>query len=71
MPSVSKAQQITAAIAENEPEKLYPENKGMANMSKGELHKFASTKRKGLPYKKKSPKYAEYKKQQEKGPGEE
>lgn len=52
MPSVSKSQAIAARIAEHAPEKLSAKNKGMLNMSKGELHKFASTKDKGLPFKK-------------------
>ena len=37
------------AIAEHEPEKLYARNKPAAEMSHKELHKFASTPRKGLP----------------------
>lgn len=49
MPSVSKAQQIAMAIAEHEPDKLYARNKGLKDMSKGQLHDFAATPRKGLP----------------------
>ena len=52
MPSVSKSQRIAAAIAEHNPSQLYDKNKDMAKMGKNELHKFASTKEKGLPYKK-------------------
>ena len=52
MPNKSKAQAIAMRIAEHAPEKLYAKNKGMAKMSHEELHKFASTKTKGLPYKK-------------------
>ena len=37
------------AIAEHEPSKLYGRNKGLKKMSKGDLHDFASTPRKGLP----------------------
>jgi hypothetical protein len=37
------------AIAEHHPEQLNPENKGLLEMSQGELHKFASTPEKGLP----------------------
>lgn len=54
MPAVSKAQRTAAAIAEHHPEQLYERNKGLLGMSKGELHKFASTKEKGLPHKKKA-----------------
>lgn len=49
MPSVSQAQQQEMAIAEHHPEKLKGKNKGLAKMSKEQLHDFASTKRKGLP----------------------
>lgn len=51
MPATSKAQQQLMAIAEHEPGKLYPENKGVAKMGKEELHKFAATPTKGLPKK--------------------
>ena len=51
MPAKSKKQQMAMAIAEHEPEKLYKRNKGLAEMSKGQLHEFASTPRKGLPAK--------------------
>lgn len=49
MPATSKAQQQAMAIAEHAPEKLYSKNKGMLKMTKGQLHDFAATKRKGLP----------------------
>jgi hypothetical protein len=49
MPATSKAQQIAAAIAEHHPDKLYARNRGLASMSKAQLHEFASTKRTGLP----------------------
>ncbi len=49
MPAVSRKQQMVMAIAEHEPSKLYSKNKGLLKMSKGQLHDFASTKRKGLP----------------------
>jgi hypothetical protein len=49
LPAKSKKQAIAMAIAEHEPDKLYPQNKGLLNMSKGQLHDFASTPRKGLP----------------------
>lgn len=52
MPAVSKAQQITAAIAEHHPEKLHARNRGMLSMKPGELHKYASTPRSGLPRRK-------------------
>ena len=49
MPAVSKKQQIAMAIAEHEPEKLYERNKSLKEMSKKQLHDFASTSRKHLP----------------------
>jgi hypothetical protein len=49
MPASSQAQQIAMSIAEHEPGKLYGKNKGMLSMSKGQLHDFAATPRKGLP----------------------
>ena len=52
MPSVSQKQQIAMAIAEKVSEKLYERNKGMKSMSHEQLHDFAATKRKGLPYQK-------------------
>lgn len=51
MPAVSKAQRIAMAIAEHHPEELNAKNKGLLKMSKGQLHDFASTKEKNLPYK--------------------
>ena len=51
MPAVSKKQQQAMAIAEHEPSKLSSKNKGLLKMSKGQLHDFASTPRKGLPSK--------------------
>lgn len=41
------------AIAEHNPRKLYKRNRGLLGMSQGQLHDFASTKEKGLPYRKK------------------
>ena len=52
MSSLSKAQQTVMAIAEHDPEKLYKRNRGLLKMSHQQLHDFASTPRKGLPYKK-------------------
>lgn len=49
MPATSKAQQEAMAIAEHNPGALYSRNKGLLKMSKGQLHDFAATKRKGLP----------------------
>jgi hypothetical protein len=49
MPAVSKKQRRAMAIAEHNPGELYAKNKGLAKMSKSELHKFASTSEKGLP----------------------
>lgn len=54
MPSLSKAQRRVMALAEHHPEELYNKNNGLLDMSKGQLHDFASTPEKGLPYKKKS-----------------
>jgi hypothetical protein len=39
------------AIAEHDPEKLYARNKGAANMTHKQLHEFADTPEKHLPYK--------------------
>jgi hypothetical protein len=50
MPSVSKAQRRLFAIAEHHPEALYDRNKGVANMSKADLHDYATTSEGGLPY---------------------
>ena len=49
MPAKSKAQQEAMAIAEHEPGKLDPKNKGLLSMTGSQLHDFASTPRKGLP----------------------
>ena len=51
MPAKSRAQRDAMSIAEHEPSKLYARNKGLAKMSKKDLHDFASTKEKGLPKK--------------------
>ena len=50
MPAESKAQRIAMAIAEHHPEELNAKNKGLAKMSHKDLHDFASTPEKGLPY---------------------
>ena len=44
MPAVSPKQRIAMAIAEHQPDKLYDRNKGMLQMSQGQLHDFAPTK---------------------------
>ena len=49
MPAVSRAQRRVMAIAEHHPEDLYEENKGVAKMTKKQLHEYAATKEKGLP----------------------
>jgi len=41
MPSTSEKQRVTAAIAEHVPGKLYSRNRGMLDMTKGQLHDFA------------------------------
>ena len=53
MPAKSKAQRRVMAIAEHNPKMLYKRNKGLAKMSKKQLHEFADVKEKGLPLKKK------------------
>ena len=50
MPARSTAQRRAMAIAEHHPSELYAKNKGMAKMSKSQLHDFASTKEKGMPH---------------------
>lgn len=50
MPSVSRAQRIAMAIAEHHPSKLNKKNRGLLKMSHKQLHEFASTPEKGLPY---------------------
>lgn len=49
MPAKSEAQRKLMAIAEHHPEKVNPENRGVLEMSKKDLHDFASTSEKGLP----------------------
>lgn len=44
MPAVSEKQREAMAIAEHTPQKLYGRNRGMLNMSRQQLHDFASTK---------------------------
>lgn len=51
MPARSQDQATAMAIAEHAPGKLYARNKGMLKMSKGQLHDYAATPRKGLPKK--------------------
>lgn len=53
MPAKSKKQRRAMAIAKHKSSKLYKRNKAMLKMSKAELHKYAKTKEKGLPQKKK------------------
>ena len=50
MPAESKAQRIAMAIAEHHPEELSEKNKGLLSMSHKQLHDFASTSEKHLPY---------------------
>ena len=57
MSSQSKSQQEAMAIAEHNPSKLLPRNRGLLKMSHQQLHDFAATPRKGLPrYKRKGEK---------------
>jgi len=51
MPSVSVKQRRAMAIAEHHPGALYSRNKGLLDMSRQQLHDFASTPEKGLPVK--------------------
>jgi len=51
MPSKSKAQAIAMRIAEHNPSKLYKRNSGLKKMTKKQLHEFAETEDKELPYK--------------------
>lgn len=51
MPAVSRAQQIAMQIAEHNPSKLLPRNKGLAKMSHQKLHEFAVGSEKNKPYK--------------------
>ena len=51
MPAKSKKQRVAMAIAEHNPEQLNKKNKGLAKMSKEQLHDFAKTPAKGLPNK--------------------
>ena len=53
MPADSIAMRRLAGLAEHHPEKVYKKNRSILKMSGIELHKFASTPEKGLPYKKK------------------
>ena len=55
MPAKSVAQRKAMAIAEHHPSQLYARNKGMAKMSKSQLHDFAATKEKGLRARKLKP----------------
>ena len=52
MPSVSAAQRMAMAIAEHHPSQLYKRNQDLLKMSHSQLHDFATTSQKNLPYKK-------------------
>jgi hypothetical protein len=49
MPAKSKKMRRAAAIAEHHHEQLYPENRSLLKMTKGQLHDYAATPEKGLP----------------------
>ena len=49
MPAVSRNQQITAAIAKHNPEKLYKRNRSILSADSTTIGEIARTKRKGLP----------------------
>jgi hypothetical protein len=50
MPAVSQKQQELMAIAEHSPEKVHSENRGVLDMSHKQLHDFAATSHKHIPY---------------------
>ena len=52
MPAKSKKQRRAMAIAEHSPELLYARNRSLLQMSKVQLHDYATTEEKGLPLKK-------------------
>ncbi len=54
MPAKSKKVRRAMAIAEHHPEKLFKRNRGLLKMNKSQLHDFAATSEKGLPYSAKS-----------------
>jgi len=56
MPATSKKQRRMMAIAKHHPSKLYKRNRAVLKMSKEELHEYAATKEKKLPFKKKGKK---------------
>ena len=53
MPAKSKVQRMAMAIAEHSPGKLYKRNIGLLDMSRKQLHEFASVSEKRLPKRKK------------------
>lgn len=67
MPAKSKAQRQMMAIAENHPEMLNSENRGVLAMGKEKMHEYASTKEKGLPKRKKAKGYGVGKRMKKKG----
>ena len=52
MPAKSKVQRKVMAIALHHPEKLHKRNIGLLDMSRKQLHEFASVSEKGLPKRK-------------------
>lgn len=54
MPAVSAKQRTAMAIAEHNPDQLYPRNRGMLKMTQNQLSDFASTKGLGAPRKMKN-----------------
>jgi len=50
MPARSKAFRRLAAIAEHHPEEVSAKNRSVLNMTKEQLHDFAATPEKRLPY---------------------
>ncbi len=53
MPATTKVVRRLTGLALHHPEKVYPRNRSILRMSGTELHKYASTPEKGLPYRKK------------------
>lgn len=56
MPSVSTKQQKLMQLAEHDPSKVRPENRGVLKMSHEQLHDFAVGSEKGKPEYKRKPK---------------
>ena len=60
MPANSKAFRRLAAIAEHHPEMVSKKNRSVLGMTHKQLHEYASTPERGLPYKKKKSPFHEF-----------